>query len=349
MLPEPAGRRRPHPRPAGAPPRRRRARRARACPRCGARRSSGPTATPRSASTPRPRRARTRAPREPALRRAAPHAHPPARHDGRRAAAQRRPGHPRRRALRARARRRARRARRVRRPPRTSASARPTRPLAAIRAAVPPQPRHVGLLLAGDRERAGWWGDGRPADVADVVEVARTARRGARRRARGGGGCRRARSTPAAAPASRWPTAPSSATSASCTPRWSRPSGCRPAPWAVELDLDVLTIGVRGDRAGPHARHLPDGAERRRRRRRRGACPPTPCSARCATARGSTWSRSTLFDVYRGDQVGDGRKSLAYRLTFRAPDRTLTTDEVSALRDTALRAAADAVGAVQRA
>ena len=57
----------------------------------------------------------------------------------------------------------------------------------------------------------------------------------------------------------------------------------------------------------------------------------------------------TLFDVYRGDQVGDGRKSLAYRLTFRAPDRTLTTDEVSALRDTALRAAADAVGAVQRA
>jgi phenylalanyl-tRNA synthetase beta chain len=57
----------------------------------------------------------------------------------------------------------------------------------------------------------------------------------------------------------------------------------------------------------------------------------------------------TLFDVYRGDQVGEGRKSLAYRLTFRAPDRTLTTDEVSALRDTALQAAAEAVGAVQRA
>ena len=45
--------------------------------------------------------------------------------------------------------------------------------LAAIRAAVPPQPRHVGVLLAGDRVRAGWWGAGRPADVADVVEVAR--------------------------------------------------------------------------------------------------------------------------------------------------------------------------------
>ncbi|MGL5929938.1 MAG: hypothetical protein ACRCY8_13470, partial [Dermatophilaceae bacterium] len=47
-------------------------------------------------------------------------------------------------------------------------------------------------------------------------------------------------------------------------------------------------------------------------------------------------------------QVGDGRKSLAYRLTFRAPDRTLTTDEVSILRDAAARAAAEALGAAQR-
>ena len=57
----------------------------------------------------------------------------------------------------------------------------------------------------------------------------------------------------------------------------------------------------------------------------------------------------TLFDVYRGDQVGEGRKSLAYRLTFRAPDRTLTTEEVSVLRDEALAAARAAVGAEQRA
>ena len=55
----------------------------------------------------------------------------------------------------------------------------------------------------------------------------------------------------------------------------------------------------------------------------------------------------TLFDVYRGDQVGEGRKSLAYRLTFRA-DRTLKTEEVSSLRDTAVAAAASATGAQQR-
>jgi len=36
-----------------------------------------------------------------------------------------------------------------------------------------------------------------------------------------------------------------------------------------------------------------------------------------------------LFDVYRGDQLREGFKSLAYSLTFRSPDRTLTEDEVN--------------------
>jgi phenylalanyl-tRNA synthetase beta chain len=56
----------------------------------------------------------------------------------------------------------------------------------------------------------------------------------------------------------------------------------------------------------------------------------------------------SLMDVYRGDQVGPGLKSLAYRLVFRAPERTLTTKEVNGLRDRAVAAAAAAVGAVQR-
>jgi phenylalanyl-tRNA synthetase beta chain len=40
-----------------------------------------------------------------------------------------------------------------------------------------------------------------------------------------------------------------------------------------------------------------------------------------------------VFDLYRGEQVGEGRKSLALRLTFRAPDRTLTDEEVGKLRE----------------
>jgi len=55
-----------------------------------------------------------------------------------------------------------------------------------------------------------------------------------------------------------------------------------------------------------------------------------------------------LFDIYRGPQLGDGKKSLAFALRFRAPDRTLTDIETAASRNEAVRAAAAAVGAVQR-
>ena len=56
-----------------------------------------------------------------------------------------------------------------------------------------------------------------------------------------------------------------------------------------------------------------------------------------------------LFDVYENeDQLGDGKKSLAYALRFRAADRTLTADEASAARDTAVALAGERVGAVLR-
>jgi phenylalanyl-tRNA synthetase beta chain len=55
-----------------------------------------------------------------------------------------------------------------------------------------------------------------------------------------------------------------------------------------------------------------------------------------------------LFDVYTGPQVGKGKKSLAYALRFRAPDRTLTDAEAAAARDDAVAAAAERTGAVQR-
>jgi phenylalanyl-tRNA synthetase beta chain len=49
------------------------------------------------------------------------------------------------------------------------------------------------------------------------------------------------------------------------------------------------------------------------------------------------------FDLYRGEQIGEGRKSLALRLEFRAPDRTLTEAEV-AERRTAIEAALAEIG-----
>ena len=55
-----------------------------------------------------------------------------------------------------------------------------------------------------------------------------------------------------------------------------------------------------------------------------------------------------LFDVYTGAQVGEQRKSLAYTLRFRAPDRTLTAAETTAARDAAVAEASRRVGAVLR-
>jgi phenylalanyl-tRNA synthetase beta chain len=40
----------------------------------------------------------------------------------------------------------------------------------------------------------------------------------------------------------------------------------------------------------------------------------------------------SLFDVFEGSQLGEGRKSLAYRLTFTAPDRALTDAELGKVR-----------------
>ncbi len=42
---------------------------------------------------------------------------------------------------------------------------------------------------------------------------------------------------------------------------------------------------------------------------------------------------ATVFDLYTGEQLGEGRKSVALRLEFRAPDRTLTDEEVAPLRE----------------
>ena len=54
----------------------------------------------------------------------------------------------------------------------------------------------------------------------------------------------------------------------------------------------------------------------------------------------------TCFDRY--DKIGDGKISLAFTLTFRAPDRTLTGEEVSSMREAATAVASAKCGAVVR-
>ena len=218
--------------------------------------------------------------------------------------------------------------------------------LQQILAAVPHQPRRVALVLAGDADRGGWWGPGRPADWSDAVGAAR---------ALGAAlavdltvtADEHAHGTPAGAPGSRWPTGRWSATRVSCTPRRSPPSVCRPGPVPPSststCSAPPATRWSRraGSRPTPWRTATSPSSSRRTSR-------PARSRRRCAEGTGDLLESLSLFDVYTGDQVGDQHRSLAYRMEFRAPDRTLTTEEVNGLRDRAIASAAAATGAVQR-
>jgi phenylalanyl-tRNA synthetase beta chain len=63
---------------------------------------------------------------------------------------------------------------------------------------------------------------------------------------------------------------------------------------------------------------------------------------------GKTVTNVRLFDVYRGEQLGAGKKSLAYSLTYQAPDRTLTDDEVAKVRKKIVKRLEREIGAQLR-
>lgn len=50
------------------------------------------------------------------------------------------------------------------------------------------------------------------------------------------------------------------------------------------------------------------------------------------TTGGFLLKKVDLFDIFRGEQIGSGNKSMAYRLTYQAPNRTLTDKDVGKLR-----------------
>ncbi len=55
------------------------------------------------------------------------------------------------------------------------------------------------------------------------------------------------------------------------------------------------------------------------------------------------------FDVYRGDQVGDGRKSIAFSVVFQSPERTLSDEDAAKLRERIVGALAERYEAELRA
>jgi phenylalanyl-tRNA synthetase beta chain len=219
-------------------------------------------------------------------------------------------------------------------------SQRPTdEELAALDGALPAQPRHAAVALAGNRA-------GRAVAVGDAVEVLLAA----------------ARAIGISLTISRGQDAPYHpgrcavllldgepiGTAGELHPRVVSHLGLPPRTVVGELDLDRLVRAAA--EAGPAPAPV------------LSTYPPSSVDVALVVAddvlaadveqrlregAGELLEEVRLFDVFTGPQVGEGRVSLAYSLRFRAPDRTLTDAEVLAARDAAV-AAAGALGAVLR-
>ncbi|WP_330345738.1 phenylalanine--tRNA ligase subunit beta [Streptomyces longwoodensis] len=222
--------------------------------------------------------------------------------------------------------------------------------LAALDAVLPEQPRHVAVVLAGSREQAGWWGEGRPAGWADAVEAGRLAAR----EAGAALGVRKGQYGP-------WHPGRCAefvvvldgaervvGHAGELHPRVLKALGLPARTCAMEIDLDALERVGDDTPQAPGISTFPVATQDVAL----VVDQPVPAAEVEAALRegaGELLEAIRLFDVYENEeQLGDGKKSLAYALRFRAADRTLTVDEASAARDAAVALAGERTGAVLR-
>jgi phenylalanyl-tRNA synthetase beta chain len=228
--------------------------------------------------------------------------------------------------------------------------------LAELEAALPDQPLRIGAVLAGNREPAGWWGPGRPGGWQDAIEAARTVLRTSRvefdiradqHEPWHPGRC--AAIFVQAASGHEW----LAGHAGELHPRVIAALGLPARTAAMELDMSVIETAadMLEPVQAPVLSSYPPAVQ--------DVALSVPSSVPAAEVERALVAGADgagdvmledlrLFDVYTGDQAGEGRKSLAYTLRFRAPDRTLTAEEASAAKDAAVAEAARRTGAVLR-
>ncbi|MFF2128636.1 phenylalanine--tRNA ligase subunit beta [Streptomyces olivochromogenes] len=222
--------------------------------------------------------------------------------------------------------------------------------IASLTAALPVQPRHAAVVLAGAREQAGWWGKGRPADWADAIEAARSLAReaGTELLVRSGqyGPWHPGRCAELAVVLDGQEKVIGYA--GELHPGVLKTLGLPARTCAMELDLDALEQASAGLPKGPKISTFPVATQDVALVVDK-TVPHVDVEAALREGAGELLESIRLFDVYEnGEQLGEGKKSLAYALRFRADDRTLTVDEASAARDVAVALAAERTGAVLR-
>ncbi|MCX4432579.1 MULTISPECIES: phenylalanine--tRNA ligase subunit beta [Streptomyces] len=222
--------------------------------------------------------------------------------------------------------------------------------IASLTAALPVQPQHAAVVLAGAREQAGWWGKGRPADWADAIEAARSLAReaGTELLVRSGqyGPWHPGRCAELAVVVDGQEKVIGYA--GELHPGVLKTLGLPARTCAMELDLDALEQASAGLPKGPKISTFPVATQDVALVVDK-TVPHVDVEAALREGAGELLESIRLFDVYENsEQLGEGKKSLAYALRFRADDRTLTVDEASAARDVAVALAAERTGAVLR-
>ncbi|MDO5730381.1 phenylalanine--tRNA ligase subunit beta [Corynebacterium sphenisci] len=219
----------------------------------------------------------------------------------------------------------------------------PAEEIAAVLDSLPAQPLHVATVACGRMELDTPWGPGRDYTAADAIESARVVARAAG-----------VELELAAAEHLPWhPGRCAELRVAGAVVGHAgelHPAVCRAAnlperTCAMELDLDAL----------PLTEHLPaprlssfPAVHQDLALVVDDAVPAATVQATIAEGAGELLEQVRLFDVYRSEALGEGRRSLAFALRFRAMDRTLTEDEASAARLAAAELARTRHGAQPR-
>jgi len=217
--------------------------------------------------------------------------------------------------------------------------------IAALDAALPAQPLHLGVVAVGERDATGWWGEGRhvewtdavavPLVVADALGLGLTSR---------------------AAHVAPWHPGRCAELlldgqgvgyAGELHPRVCATLGLPPRSVAAEIDLEPLLAAAVDLRPAPEFSTQPVAKEDVALVVD-ASVPAADVEAALREGAGELLESVRLFDVYTGEQVGEGKRSLAFALRFRAADRTLTEGESATARDAAVACAAARCGAVQR-
>jgi phenylalanyl-tRNA synthetase beta chain len=218
--------------------------------------------------------------------------------------------------------------------------------LAALDAALPEQPEHLAVVFAGAAEPSGWWGPGREASWADAVDAVRLVLdavgvpyelRAAEQAPWHPGRCAEVLVDGAIV-----------GHAGELHPQVNESLGLPRRTAAAELDLGAVFAAARDEATAPAVSAFPPATQDVALVVASGT-PAADVEAALRAGAGELLEDVRLFDVFSGPQIGADRKSLAYTLRFRAPDRTLTVEETTAAREGAVAEAGRRVQAVQRA